>query len=289
MSYKQPLVPTGGADSSTGVPAPGTTEPIRNPDGSVTTERSITVTDPRLNGGAATNIPSVWGGRIVSDDDAIDNAMRSGMPWQSFPSIKRAEQAARQRSNDLGTGRATSIPARPSCPIRSSTRLQPNLSPDLVNAATGLNRSLTNGLAGQQDQYRQPLSMTTLDQSQAPTWQDDQDTRAGYVTPDMAPGPPIPGHDRHVAVLTPDHERPVSGASPAAPAVVPPAGRRHTPGRQHGRVEHCQRRPERHQLQHAAGDIGGAIGSRRRFPKRGSSAPPRPRNDRQQIDQQAAD
>ena len=38
---------------------------------------------------------------------------------------------------------------------------------------------------------RQPMSMTTMSQDQAPTWQDDQ-TQSGYVTPDMAPGPPIP-------------------------------------------------------------------------------------------------
>src|SRR4030095_10345365 len=46
---------------------PGTEQPIVNPDGSVTTERSITVTEPGLNTEAPTNIPTVWGGRVVPD------------------------------------------------------------------------------------------------------------------------------------------------------------------------------------------------------------------------------
>ena len=153
------------------------------------------MTDPRLNGGAATNIPTVWGGRIVSDDEATDNAVRSGMTWTAYPSIKQAVRAAEQRSRDLGAGRATSVGGA-IVPDTVINPAQPSLSPDLVNAATGLNRSLTNGLAGQQDQYRQPLSMTTIggppgSQDSAPTWQDDQ-TQSGYVTPDMPPGPPIP-------------------------------------------------------------------------------------------------
>src|SRR4030095_10344882 len=57
---------------------PGTEQPIINPDGSVTTERSITVTEPGLNTEAPTNIPTVWGGRVVPDDEAVDNAIRTG-------------------------------------------------------------------------------------------------------------------------------------------------------------------------------------------------------------------
>lgn len=88
---------------------PGTTEPIVNPDGSVTTERSITVTDPGLNGGRPTNIPTVWSGRVVSDDEAVQDAINSGMTFPSFTSIDEAVRAAEQRSQDLGAGRATSV------------------------------------------------------------------------------------------------------------------------------------------------------------------------------------
>jgi hypothetical protein len=130
LSYRQPLTPTVSADPSAAPPtgpagappnpdqgphesgyrlSPGTPIPIQNADGSVSTELSITVTDPRLNGGRPTNIPSVWGGLRQSEDDAIEFATRSGIDWPSFNSIKQAEQAARQRSYDLGTGAQTSV------------------------------------------------------------------------------------------------------------------------------------------------------------------------------------
>jgi hypothetical protein len=130
LSYRQALTPTAQADPSSPPPtgpagappnpdqgphesgyrlSPGTPIPIQNADGSVSTELSITVTDPRLNGGRPTNIPSVWGGLRQSEDDAIEFATRSGIDWPSFNSIKQAEQAARQRSYDLGTGAQTSV------------------------------------------------------------------------------------------------------------------------------------------------------------------------------------
>ena len=91
------------------VTKPGTDKPIRNKDGTVTTERSITVTDERINGGKPTNIPTVWGGKVVSDDEAIANAAKSGAKFQSFNSIDEAVAAAKKRSADLGTGRTTSV------------------------------------------------------------------------------------------------------------------------------------------------------------------------------------
>src|SRR5688500_10951296 len=42
---------------------------LDNGDGSYSTEESITVTDPRLNGGRPTNIPSIWGGRRTGNED----------------------------------------------------------------------------------------------------------------------------------------------------------------------------------------------------------------------------
>jgi hypothetical protein len=103
------MQPDGAIYLQGGAPRPGTATPIQNPDGSVTTERSITVTDPALNGGKPTNIPSVWGGKIVSDDEATSNAIQSGRAFPSFGSIDEATAAARQRSADLGAGRVTSV------------------------------------------------------------------------------------------------------------------------------------------------------------------------------------
>jgi hypothetical protein len=83
---------------------------IQNPDGTVSTEESITITDPRINGGAPTNIPSIWGGRrTVSEDEAIEEALRSGQSFDAFPSIDAAVAAAQERSNMLGR----SVPPAP--------------------------------------------------------------------------------------------------------------------------------------------------------------------------------
>jgi len=75
-----------------------------NPDGSYSTEVSITVTDPRLNGGRATNIPSLWGGQEVDEAAAVANVLKSGRAYQSFDSIEAAIDAARKRSNAGGSG-----------------------------------------------------------------------------------------------------------------------------------------------------------------------------------------
>jgi len=83
---------------------PSTGRPIlHNPDGSISTEESITITDPRLNAGAPTNIPSIWNGRrTASEDEAIAAALASGQQFQSFPTIDDAVAAAKARSEGLG-------------------------------------------------------------------------------------------------------------------------------------------------------------------------------------------
>lgn len=106
------------------LPRPGTEAPIINPDGSKTTERSITVTEPDLNGGRPTNIPTVWNGRIVSDDEAIENAVRSGRSWDAYDTIDEAVGVAQQRSNDLGAGKIASVGGaalEPPAPDHTST------------------------------------------------------------------------------------------------------------------------------------------------------------------------
>lgn len=74
----------------------------QNPDGSHSTEVTITVTDPRLNRGQATNIPSLWAGEEVDEDTAINNALKSGKTYKSFNSIEQAVKAAEERSKAGG-------------------------------------------------------------------------------------------------------------------------------------------------------------------------------------------
>jgi hypothetical protein len=84
---------------------------VQNPDGSHSTERSITVTHPKLNGGKPTNIPTIWkiGGKIVElpmsgagEKQAIAAALRSGEKFQSFRSVDEAVEAAVSRSRAGG-------------------------------------------------------------------------------------------------------------------------------------------------------------------------------------------
>ena len=71
--------------------------------GSHTTEYSVTLTHPRLNGGKPTNVPSFWGGKILQNEDQIvEMALKSGRKFQSFGSIAEAEKAAVARSAFLG-------------------------------------------------------------------------------------------------------------------------------------------------------------------------------------------
>lgn len=70
----------------------------KNPDGSYSTEVTITVQDEKLNGGKPTNIPSLWGGKEVSREEAVDLAVNSGNNYVGFDSIREAEAAAKAKS-----------------------------------------------------------------------------------------------------------------------------------------------------------------------------------------------
>lgn len=81
---------------------------IRNKDGSFSTERTITVTEPGINYGMPTNIPTMFGGMSVSPEEAIQRIMRmNGFDpdtmnyMRSYTSIPEAESAAQTRSNNL--------------------------------------------------------------------------------------------------------------------------------------------------------------------------------------------
>ena len=74
----------------------------QNADGSYSTEVSITVTNPKLNGGKPTNIPSLWKGVEVDENTAVNNVLASGKKYESFSTIPEAVKAAKEKSNAGG-------------------------------------------------------------------------------------------------------------------------------------------------------------------------------------------
>jgi len=74
----------------------------KNADGSYSTELSITVTNPKLNGGKPTNIPSLWKGKEVDEETAVANALASGVKYESFSTIPEAVSAAKEKSKRGG-------------------------------------------------------------------------------------------------------------------------------------------------------------------------------------------
>ena len=86
---------------------------VKNPDGSVSTERTTTL---QIDG-KWTNIPTMYGGKEVSDEEAVAIIKKNGMvdpetgrKMPTFDSMQEAEAAARKRSEeDLGK---YSIPQR---------------------------------------------------------------------------------------------------------------------------------------------------------------------------------
>jgi len=125
---------------------------IQNADGTQSTERSITVMNPKLNGGRPTNIPSIWNvdGKVVelpfgqpgTEDQAVEFALRTGEQFQSFNSIPEAEAAAQARSNAGGrfqdaspaptAAPAAAQPAAPAAPPQQAVEfLKTNATPEM--------------------------------------------------------------------------------------------------------------------------------------------------------------
>ena len=80
---------------------------VKDAEGRDMSEFSITVTDSRLNKGRPTNIPSLWNGEVVSEDDAVENALKTGKQYQSFDSIKEAVDDAIRKSEAGGANAPT--------------------------------------------------------------------------------------------------------------------------------------------------------------------------------------
>lgn len=82
--------------------APG--ESVTNPGGSWSSERTMTVSHPSLNNGAATNIPSIWikDGKpyqAKNEDEAVQLALQSGLPFKSYGDISEADKASIDRED----------------------------------------------------------------------------------------------------------------------------------------------------------------------------------------------
>lgn len=75
---------------------------LQNDDGSISTERGISVEHPGLNNGRPTNIPTIWDGKEVSKHQAIKNAIASGQKFDSYNTIDEAVQGSKLRSQYLG-------------------------------------------------------------------------------------------------------------------------------------------------------------------------------------------
>lgn len=81
-------------------------------------EKSIGVTNPRINKGKPTNIPSVFGGKIRSQREAESRIIKAGGidpenpqrgKLKSFPSFKRANKAAKARSKSFDKSRSLDL------------------------------------------------------------------------------------------------------------------------------------------------------------------------------------
>lgn len=77
---------------------------LKNPDGTVSSELTITVEATELNSGRPTLIPTIVDGKRLSDNEAIKRAIRSGRSYPSFGSIAEAGRFARERSRKGGAG-----------------------------------------------------------------------------------------------------------------------------------------------------------------------------------------
>ena len=97
-----PTVPAGAARPF----APG--EYVKNPNGSWSSEITVTVADPRLNNGQPTNLPSLWivNGkpyRAKNEDEATDLAIKSGLSWPSHKTMAEATAASNTREKNWQT------------------------------------------------------------------------------------------------------------------------------------------------------------------------------------------
>lgn len=131
---------------------------VENEDDTYSSELSITVEDPRINDGMPTNIPSMYGGKELSQEEAIAIVAdaggvdpETGRELKGFGSIDEAVQSAKSRSESLQTPlkpweMAWAEPAKPKPESTASGRIG-DMGVDVVKGAVGLGQSVV-GLAG---------------------------------------------------------------------------------------------------------------------------------------------
>jgi len=71
---------------------------IHNPDGSVSTEQSITVGTDR----GYINLPTIIDGKRLTDQEAIKRALLTGKHSEPYKTIEEAEKSAQERSDAIG-------------------------------------------------------------------------------------------------------------------------------------------------------------------------------------------
>lgn len=103
---------------------------LNNEDGSISTEETITIEDP-FNNGKYVNIPTIYGGKRVSPDKAIEIFSKSGgvdpdtgIKLEPHETIDQAVQAAQARSQMLGQMYAnpSQVGALPADPLPAITQ-----------------------------------------------------------------------------------------------------------------------------------------------------------------------
>lgn len=75
-----------------------TARTIKNPDGTYSTERTITIE----TGAGFVNLPTIYNGEELPDQKAIDLALKTKNHSRPYGTIKEAEMAARRRSGAIG-------------------------------------------------------------------------------------------------------------------------------------------------------------------------------------------
>lgn len=89
----------------------------QTPGGERYSEKTVTVTHSSINNGAPTNIPTVFGGQILSEQEAVQRVAaaggvdpETGRPLPAFSSIPEAVSAAKARSSSLTPQQPTQQP-----------------------------------------------------------------------------------------------------------------------------------------------------------------------------------
>lgn len=76
---------------------------VKNADGTYSSERTIGVSTGALNKGRETVIPTLIGGKQLSAEEAIRVAIKSGLKYPGFDSVKKAKEYAARRTKAGGS------------------------------------------------------------------------------------------------------------------------------------------------------------------------------------------